>query len=276
MKKTILILAALAVAGIAQAQNIPSGLTGLWRYQDSANKYSATLGTDLTSTANNAFFSVPWVEISPGLGDGGGIQTLQYNYLTLTHGIAPNGGGSYVNEYTVSIDYRQTSLAAPPFNGEYYNSLYQTATGNGNDGELFIRGATTGSSIIGVGALGYSAMTFDAGAWHRITWSVDNGSFFKVYIDGVLYLDSAGQPVDGRFSLDPTLLLFADNDGEDAWGIVATTMVWNRPLSGAEIAGMGGWLNGSETPTPLVIPEPATLSLVLLAGFVGLVKRSRR
>jgi len=61
-------------------------------------------------------------------------------------------------------------------------------------------------------------MTFDTNKWHRIVWSVDNGNFFRVYVDGTNYLDGAGQAVDGRFSLYPDRFnLFADNDWQDAW-----------------------------------------------------------
>ena len=274
MKRIILVLTSLVLASVADAQNVPAGLTGLWRFQTDPAKYSATIGSDLTSTSGNTYFLVPWTVINPGLSDGGGIQTLQYNYLTVPDGIAPNGGGTYVNQYTVSIDYRQTSLVGL-YNGNYYNSLFQTATGNGNDGDLFIKGPDYAHSVIGVGDTGYSTSTFDASQWHRITWSVDNSSFFRVYIDGTLFLDAPAQGVDGRFSLDPTFLLFADNDGEDAWGIVSTAMVWNRALTGNEVAGMGGWLNGSQTPTDLTIPEPSTLLLAGLAGLIYLFKRGR-
>ena len=206
--------------------------------------------------------------------DGGVVQERQYDYLTVTHGIAPNGGGSYVNNYTVAIDYVQTSEVGL-WNGDYYNSLFQTATGNGNDGEIFIKGPSRASSVIGVGDTGYSSLTFDASKWHRIVWSVDNSSFFRVYVDGTLYLDAPGQGVDGRFSLDPSFLLFADNDGEDAWGLVGTAITWDRALSSTEIAGMGGWIGNATEPTPLVIPEPAALSLAALGGLM-LLRRFRK
>ena len=282
MKKFALVLTGLTAATIASAQpNLPVGITGLWRFQDSANKLSPTLGAPLaTSNPGNSFwFSGPWTMIGvPGnaglYADGGVVQERQYDYLTVTHGIAPNGGGSYVNNYTVAIDYVQTSEVGL-WNGDYYNSLFQTATGNGNDGEIFIKGPSRASSVIGVGDTGYSSLTFDASKWHRIVWSVDNSSFFRVYVDGTLYLDAPGQGVDGRFSLDPSFLLFADNDGEDAWGLVGTAITWDRALSSTEIAGMGGWIGNATEPTPLVIPEPAALSLAALGGLM-LLRRFRK
>ena len=212
----------------------------------------------------------PMVIIQPYLSDNGVVQETSWNYLTVTHNIAPNGGGSYVNEYTVAVDYLQTSDGKLD-GSTYYNSLFQTNQSNGNDGDLFIKGPDRANSVIGTSATGYSTATFDSSQWHRIVWSVDNGNFFKVYVDGTLFLDGTAQDVDGRFSLDPTFLLFADNDWEDAWGLVATAAVWDHALTGAEIAGMGS------TTTVLTVPEPATMSLLLVVGgLLGLVRRNRK
>lgn len=280
-KKIVLGLAVLTVASFAEAQNVPDGLTGLWRFQTAAAKLTATVGTDLTTSdpGNSAWFTGPYTQVGtvsqPTLyWDNGVVQETSWNYLTVYHGISPNGGGSYVNEYTVAIDYLQTSEVAL-WNGNYYNSLFQTATGNGNDGDLFIRGPSRAASVLGNGDTGYSALTFDSSQWHRIVWSVDNGNFFRVYVDGTLFLDAAGQSVDGRFSLDPSFLLFADNDWEDAWGLVGMAAVWDHALTGGEIAALGGWIGGAESPTPLIIPEPGTLSLLALGALV-IFRRVRR
>jgi hypothetical protein len=268
MKKAILVSLVLAVAGIAGAANVPSGLTGLWRFQDNNNFGAATIGNDITfNTSYGALLTGPYTEIGidswhTKFTDGAIFQEQQYNYMSVAHGISANGGGSYVNQYTVAIDYFQGSEVGF-WNGNYYNSLFQTATGNGNDGDLFIRGPSRTNSVIGCGDTGYSTLTFDSSTWHRIVWSVDNSSFFRVYVDGVLFLDAPGQGVDGRFSLDPSFLLFADNDGEDAWGLVGTAMIWDHALTTAEVAGMGGWTNGAATPTPLHFSDaPPTLMSV--------------
>jgi hypothetical protein len=52
-------------------------------------------------------------------------------------------------------------------------------------------------------------------------------------------------------------------------GLVGTIAVWNRALGSAEVADLGGWLNGSATPTPLIIiPEPMTLAVLALGGLL--------
>lgn len=263
----ILVLAAAPVATAAIGDVSAVGLTGLWRFQDSANKLTATIGTDLTTSdpGNSAFFLGPWTVINPGLSDGGVVQERSWDYLTCYHGISPNGGGSYVNEYTIAMDYTQTSGLTT------WNSLYQTAAGaHDNDGDLW----TDGAGHIGVGVTGYSTLTYDASKWHRIVLSVDNANFFRVYVDGTLFLDAPGQGIDGRFSLNNNFHLFADDSWEDQWGLVGTVATWSRALSGTEIADMGGWIGGAAEPTPLnIVPEPATLAMLAVGSLLALRKR---
>jgi hypothetical protein len=261
MKKTVVVLAALAVAGIAQAQNVPSGLTGLWRFQDDANRLKATIGSDLVAVDEpSTWFTGPWTVINPGLSDNGVVQEQSWSYLQANPGLTANGGGSYVNQYTFAIDYAQTQVG--------WNSLFQTSwDGHDNDGDLFI--APDGT--IGIGDAGYSTLTFDSSQWHRIVWSINNGNWFRVYVDGTLFLDGTPQGVDGRFSLYPDRVnLFADDTWEDMWGLVGTVAVWDHALTTAEVAGMGG------VNTPLTIPEPSAMSLLALAGLFGLLRRNRK
>jgi hypothetical protein len=280
MKKVLLVVCVLATAGAACAalgDVNPDGLTGLWRFQDSTNKLTATIGSDIvtSNTGNSAWFSGPWTDLGVPewhtmYSDGGVVQERAWDYLTVNPNFTANGGGSYVNEYTIVMDYTQTSGQSA------YNSLFQTAdTGNASDGDLFIRG-DQGARTIGVGATGYSTLTFDSATWHRIVLSVDNSNFFRVYIDGVLFLDAAGQGVDGRFSLyTDHFHLFADDSWEDQWGLVGTVATWNRAMGSAEVADLGGWIGGSATPTALIlVPEPATLAMLGL-GALGLIKRRK-
>lgn len=255
----LLISLALISAGSTQGANVPSGVTGLWRFQNSADKLKATIGTDIVNSNpdNGAFWLGPWTDIGveswhTKYSDGGIIQDRAFDYLTVYHGIGAEGkgAGNYINKYTVAVDF---------FAGGGWNSLYQTAfNGNANDGDLWVDATTATSAVIGVSGIGYSATTLDATKWHRIVWSVDNGNFFRVYVDGTLVLDGPGQAIDGRWSLElDRFHLFADDNWEDAWCFAGTVAVWNRPLTDVEIAGMGGWIGGAETPTPLLFPSQA-------------------
>jgi len=280
MKKIIvLMLAVLVAAGsvsFAVTANVPSGVTGLWTFATSADKLKATVGVDLQTSnpGNSYFYTTAWSHIGTTANpeqwtNNGCVQERSWDYLTVNPSFHANGGGDYVNQYTVAIDYIQTTGV-----GDSWNSLFQTAWGgNDNDGDLFI--APDGT--IGIGDVGYSSMAFDPGQWHRIMWSVDNGDadgvggFFRVYVDGVLFLDGAGQGMDGRMSLYPDQFeLFADNDWEDQWGLVSTVATWDHALTSSQIAAMG------DVTTPLIAtPEPATMSLLALGGLALLRRRSR-
>ena len=274
MKKIIvLVMVVLVVAGVSSAAvNVPGGLTGFWQFATAATKLTATVGTDLVSVNEaSTWMQGPWTTIGTVaqpdlLTDRGVVQEQSWGYLQANPGLSAYGGGSYVNQYTISMDYYQTSTT-----GDGYNSLYQTAWGgNDDDGDLFTVGDATNATI-GIGDVGYTTQTYNFAAWNRITLSVDNSSFFRVYINGALVLDGAGQGVDGRFSLYPDRVnLFADDDWEDAWGLVGNVMVWDHALTSDEIAAMGS------TTTPLVMtPEPATMSLLAIGGL-ALLRRNRK
>jgi len=261
MPQAVLMGLMLAMAGAVSAGNVPSGITGLWRFQSALTNgtatMAATIGLDLVNSAppgNGSAFLGPWTDIGidswqTKFSDGGVSQERSYDYLTVNPNFTPNGGGNFVNAYTILIDYVQTSGQTT------WNSLYQTAAGaRDNDGDLF----TDGAGHIGIGAVGYSTNTYDASKWHRIVWSIDNGNFFRVYVDGTLFLDGAGQPVDGRFALYPDRFhLFADNNWEDQWGLVGTVATWNRALTGAEVSTLGGWIGTNSSPTPLLFTDAA-------------------
>jgi hypothetical protein len=224
-----------------------------------------------STPANPNWMMGPWTMIGvPGnaglYADGGIIQDRAWDYLSVNPNFTANGGGDYVNQYTIAMDVYT--------GGANWYSLYQTSYGgNDSDGDLWV----TPDGAIGVGDVGYSTLTMDNTKWHRIVLSVDNGNFFRAYVDGTLFLDGAGQEVDGRFSLyTDRFNLFADDSWEDSWILCGTVATWGRALSTAEISQMGGWLNGSATPTELLLtPEPATMSLLAIGGL-ALLRRNRK
>ena len=281
MKKCVVLLVVLVVAGVSSATvNVPDGATGLWRFEsalgDGTATMAATVGVDMVNSnppGNGVWYTGPWTDIGTEslptwLSDNGVSQERSWDYLTVNPSFVANGGGSYVNQYTIMIDYAQTSGLTS------WNSLFQTNwEGNTSDGDLF----TDGAGHIGIGVVGYSTLTYDASKWHRIVWSIDTDSFFDVYIDGVQFLHGGATGIDGRFALYPDRFhLFADESWEDQWGLVGTVATWNRALTAEEIAPMGGWIGDATMPTPLVfVPEPATLSLLALGG-IALLRRNRR
>jgi hypothetical protein len=68
---------------------------------------------------------------------------------------------------------------------------------------------------------------------------VKNGSYFKIFIDGEMWLGTAGQPVDGRYALAESLLMFADEDGEDGTIYCSELSIWAVPLTDEQVTQLG-------------------------------------
>jgi hypothetical protein len=159
------------------------------------------------------------------------VRVSKWFFFGAAHGIAPNGGGSKVNEYTILFDFRIPQTG--------WHCFLQTAPNNDNDGDLF----TNGSGKIGVGATGYSANAVPAGEWHRLVASVKSGEFINFYLDGsLIHSLVAGEkniadfPVDGhRFVMEDKIVLLGDEDGEDDDIEVSEIAIWSEALSADQV-----------------------------------------
>ena len=230
MKRLILVLALVALAAPLHAA-VP-GPVGVWEF-DGPDATAATIGAALELVGTD--------QQVPGLDDGdGAMQIGQGSYYVCTHGIAPNGGGTKVNEWTLLIDfsYPESSRSDPP-NG--YNDLFQTNPTNVDDADWTINS----SGAIGIGAVGYSSAygyTTNADTWYRLVVVVDNGTRHDIYVDGEEIFQGNEQGVDGRFSLAEAILLFCagnSQDGDDAPINVTTVAMWDTPLSAEDIRTIG-------------------------------------
>jgi hypothetical protein len=198
---------------------------GWWKFQDSANLTSPEqgYGQPLVLTGSQAAVEGPWA-------DNHAVMIGTGSYYKMIHGIQPNGGGNYVNEYSLMYDFKVPELGI-------WHSFFQTSATNGNDGDFFIN--TAGN--IGVAAVGYSDYAIEPGQWYRLVISVKNGNHFTCYLDGKPFLSGVTQDIDGRFSLENQLLIFADNDGEDGELHCAELAVWDRSLTAAQAMELGGY-----------------------------------
>ncbi|MEN6309477.1 MAG: LamG domain-containing protein [Anaerohalosphaeraceae bacterium] len=216
MKRGVLLLILAAVA-VAQAD-----LIGLWEFNNAADLTGATIGPDLELIGSHA--AAAGVDTGDGaarIGPGG--------YYTLTHGLAGNGGGANVNEWTLVYDIKCPRASK-------YSSLLQTSPANNNDGELFVKL----NGAVGVGDTGYSPEdTVQANTWFRLVVRVACGSMYELWINGARVLNGRSYPVDGRYSLAPQVLLFADNDGEVATLDATQIALYNTTLSVQEIQNLG-------------------------------------
>ncbi len=222
MKRILLLLLVLSIPAFGQRP----GAKGWWKFDDPASLTRAEAGHGRNLEAVGGSISAV---AGPDSGNGAARIGVG-NFFKMTHGIAGNGGGSAVNEYTLAIDFRVPTL------GVWY-CFFQTNMANANDGDCFINP----EGAIGVGATGYSDAIVKPGDWYRLVLSVKNGSFYNYYLDGELLFAGNIQSRDGRFSLDSVLLLFADENGEDGPIDCAEVALWDTPLAAAEVRQLGGF-----------------------------------
>lgn len=227
-----------------------ANLVGLWLFDREANLGHATVGADLVRVGASPTWSRALAD-DAGTNLLGAITTAggTANYLRCVHGIAPNGGGGYVNRYTVVMD-----LLSPPSSRSAWRSILQTSESNGNDGDYFI----SASDRVGVAALGYGE-AINESRWTRLvmTFALEataSSSVIRTYLNGALHYTHTGQARDGRFSLGPSVLWFADEDNENAPLQVAAIALFDGPLSAAEVAALGG-------PKPAGLFDPPVLTI---------------
>lgn len=247
MKTKLICLITLSL-GLACVAN--AAVTGQWDFNSS--NLTATAGADLTD-----FGSTPTTYGTATINGGTAIVmgfpaadgTQGY---VMTHGIAANGGGAYVNQYTLIMD-----IMYPAASSGTWRSLFQTATGNGNDGDLFINDGNG----IGISSLYAGAILPDT--WHRVAFVFDlslASNRLKKYVDGSLVGAQNLDALDGRWSLDPTALLFTDNDGETAPGFVNSIQIHDVALTDTDIFSLG---KATAAGIPATIPVFTNLTVVV-------------
>jgi hypothetical protein len=196
---------------------------GQWLF-NANNPLAAEAGSALELTGQHALIT----GITP---DDGAIRIGPGSHYSLNHGLPNSPGFALRNTYSLLIDFRIPQV------GPWY-CFFQTDPSNTSDGDCFIQ---ANSGKIGVGQTGYSAATCPPNTWQRLLLTVDHSlGIYRLYLEGALILDAAPQAQDGRFSLSPELLLFADNDSEDNPIDVSQVAIYSTCLSETEAADLGG------------------------------------
>jgi len=256
----------LSIIALAGSVTVEGAITGQWDFQ--SGDLSATTGIALDYfdgpggvTSQQTVFGTT---TNLGLPDIGGqpahvmgfpaaSQTMGY---VMRPGMAPNGGGSWVNQYTLIFD-----LLYPPASSGSWRALIQIddPIGNANDADLFIN--TSG----GIGISGSYQGQVLTNTWHRLAFAVDlaasGGPLLRKYIDGQLVGQQIlGDGVDGRWALNPvggsfgdTALLFTDDNGSVAAGYVSSIQVHDEALSEGYIQALGAPTTDG-IPTNVVVP----------------------
>ena len=243
---------------------------GQWDF--SASNLTATCGQDLqyfdatiaTATAfgRTTDFFIP---------DIGGVPTvvmqvtpvIPFGGYIMRHGIPANGGGAYVNQYTLIMD-----VLYPSWANSTWRALLQTSPSNADDADFFVNTANG----IGISSIYEGNVTPDA--WHRLAFAVDLSGpapspTVAKFIDGVkVGQQTLGQGRDGRWSLFPAshpttpwALLLADNDGDNNYAFVSSVQIRGNRLSDAAIAAMGAPTAGKIPGAICIERQGASLSI---------------
>jgi hypothetical protein len=204
-------------------------IAGIWTFEDANNLTRATVGADLTAGGD------PYTSID-GPNGTKAVKPGDGSFFKIAHGIAANGGGAKVNEYTLMLD---VSGSAGEFSR--WLSVLNTRDGNSGEGTVWI----DGNGKIGYDPLGgYSApATLTPDTWHRVVIAAKLGESLKIYVDGVLALTASQNiDVDGLMSL-PLDGLHIGTDGTNYAGpSYAEVRMWNIQLSDEQILELGNSL----------------------------------
>jgi len=240
-----------APAAVLTVVNPAVFVKGQWDFNSS--NLVATLGSDLqyfdstvqtdTSFASTTDFGLPDINGQPTKVMHMLPSSIPWGGYQMSHGAAPNGSGTFVNQYTLIYDIYLQGIG--------WRSLLQTDTSNASDGDFFINP----SGGIGISSVYDGNVT--ANEWHRVAIAVDlTGPVLAKFIDGVKVGNQTGglSAVDGRFSLGPLALLFADQDGDTGDTYVSSIQFSNGRRPDAFIAALGG-------PSASKIPGAITASV---------------
>lgn len=257
LNRAVLALGALAAAaGLGAAPAVAQTATGAWNFDIPDNPFAATRGQDAEiwtrpSTADEFPQGFPESKteigsasafgVAPVGDDGGVIKFRPYNFLEgieMYPGAAANGGGGFVNQYTLIMD-----LYIPGSELVSFYGLYNTNDCNNNDSDAFLlRDSETGNR--GLGISGDYEGEFVPDQWQRVIIAVDlTAGLMSKYIDGVFVGDTAVGGVDGRFALytatdNRATLLLTDDGGESGSGFVSSIQFRNYTVTADEAANL--------------------------------------
>jgi hypothetical protein len=254
---SVFLLLFLAGTVLAQITLPADGLVGHWTFDDAGNLARATVGNDLVPDKITGALNFKAVA-GPAAGNGAvniGIGSFYRCY----HDIEANGFDptlpdslpSRVNRFALVVDFRMPAR-------DVWYALHATDN-NGDpaesDWDFFIR--TDGA--LGLQATGYSFYKIqDTKSFFRLVITANLGNFYNYYLDGQLLREGGSRRLDDRFSLDSPdgsnqVLFFGDNDGEDSPMDIAELALYDRPLTAAEIAAMGGYGHFIEAELPVAV-----------------------
>jgi|GEM_PF-1796127 len=244
-------LCALLAPALAQASSTVVDLNGGF------NTVSGPGSMSVASDLSTAFGTTT----SFGISDIGGVSRQVLSFAAIATGTAQGLQFLHGSTSPTTTGY---SLLMDVYFPSISNFVSLAQLDNAGDGDVFARA----SGAIGISG-DYEGTSFTANAWQRVVLTIDlPTTTLSASVNGVEINAYAGLTPD-RYDLgDPSMLIFGDEDGESAAGYISQFAFIDRPLSSAEILGLGG-------ATAAPVPEPAGALLLALAGVAGVVRRRR-
>ena len=251
-------------------------VTGQWDFD--RGDLSATVGSDLEYLGDTATLTTfPALNINGQLTRvmAFGSNSIHQGYF-MRHGAKPNGGGHFVNQYTVLMD-----VMFPGASSGQLRALFQTDPFNhdGNDAEFYVGNSASQPDPNGLGADGQFNGSLAPDTWCRIAFAVDltapAGRQLSKYVNGVKAADqllSGG--VDGRYALGPAALLFSagmSGGGFTRPGFVSSIQFVNGWMAPEAIAALGGPGAGKLPPgnAAILVTNVALNASLMNLGWTG-------
>lgn len=182
------------------------------------------------------------------------FTSINNGYTVTFANSPPNGGGAFINQYTMVFDI----LLPSPINWfPFFNTNPSNASGN--DADFYI--APDGS--VGIAVIGYSvAGIISANTWHRVVFAADLAVGTVAYYLNGAPVFTGNAPMDGRHAIYSNadaghdLVLFNEGDPSGIYTHIvylSSFCFTDRTMSAAEIAALGGpKARGVLTPAPSI------------------------
>ncbi|MEO6036466.1 MAG: immunoglobulin domain-containing protein, partial [Verrucomicrobiota bacterium] len=219
-------------------------VTGQWDFD--AGDLRPTVGAELeylADTATLTTFPEKVIDGEPARVMGFGSNAINQGYL-VRHGAKPNGGGKFVNQYTLIMD-----VMYPVPSSGYGRALFQTDPFNhsGNAAEFLVGDLNALPDANGIGADEQFNGPLSPDNWYRIAFAVDltapASQRLAKYVNGSkVATQSLDEGVDGRYALGPTAQLFASGTGSGNFtrpGFVNSIQFVNGAMLRSAIAALG-------------------------------------
>jgi autotransporter-associated beta strand protein/YVTN family beta-propeller protein len=220
-------------------------VTGQWDFD--RGDLRATVGSDLEYLGDTATLTgFPALSISgqPTRVMAFGSNSIRQGF-SMHHGAKANGGGHFVNQYTLLMD-----VMFPAGSSGKWRALFQTDPFNhdGNDAEFYVGNSTSLPDSNGLGADGQFNGSLAPDTWYRVAFAVDlaaqTGGQLSKYANGVKVAEQTlSGGVDGRYALGLSALLFTagiSGGGFTQPGFVSSIQFVNGWLPPEAIAALGG------------------------------------